>query len=355
MNPPSGNDGPASYAIDGNESTLWHTNYRGGDTHSGNHWLSVDFGEELDFDTVNVLSRGKEINGSIKGYKLEANINGEWTVVKEGEFTDGVEEKIELDEAIKASGIKLTALSTFNEQNFAAVREISVTKKDREATEDEINELKALVKEINKEDYTKATAYRYINLSQKVNALDKINLSQLDRLRSDLNKAYEGLVEARELNKTLVEANKLIKEDYTIESWTVFEEALNNAKDLNNDIEATKEGVDEATSRLKEAMNSLEKVNNEGEIVTGHVNNFEASEVAKKNVTVTWSAPESTKGLEGYVLYRDGKKVAEIGAEETSYKFKGLNRHTIYNFKIAAKYSNGELSKKESITLRTAR
>ncbi len=49
------------------------------------------------------------------------------------------------------------------------------------------------------------------------------------------------------------------------------------------------------------------------------------------------------------------KKVAEIGAEETSYNFKGLNRHTIYNFKIAAKYSNGELSKKESITLRTAR
>ena len=355
MNPPSGNDGPASYAIDGNESTLWHTNYRGGDTHSGNHWLSVDFGEELDFDTVNLLSRGKEINGSIKGYKLEANINGEWTVVKEGEFTDGVKEKIELDEAIKASGIKLTALSTFNGQNFAAVREISVAKKDREATEDEINELKALVKEINKEDYTKATANRYIKVAEKVNALDKINLSQLDRLRSELNKAYEGLVEARELNKTLVEAGKLIKEDYTIESWIVFEEALNHAKDLNNDIEATKEGVDEATVRLKEAINSLEKVNNEGEIVAGPVNNFEASEIAKKNVTVTWSAPESTKGLEGYILYKDGKKVAEIGLEETSYNFKGLNRHTIYNFKVAAKYSNGELSKKESITLRTDR
>lgn len=152
-----------------------------------------------------------------------------------------------------------------------------------------------------------------------------------------------------------MEAGKLIKEDYTIESWTGFEEALNRAKDLNNDIEATKEGVDEATLRLKEAMNSLEKVNNEGEIVTGPVNNFEASEIAKKKVTVTWSAPESTKGLEGYVLYKDGKKIAEIGAEETSYNFKGLNRHTIYNFKIAAKYSNGELSKKESITLRTAR
>ena len=80
-----------------------------------------------------------------------------------------------------------------------------------------------------------------------------------------------------------------------------------------------------------------------------------ASEVSKKYVNVTWEAPKTTEGLEGYILYKDGKKVGEVDADETSYKFKGLNRHTIYNFKIAAKYSNGEISSKESITLRTSR
>ncbi|XZI50266.1 beta-N-acetylglucosaminidase domain-containing protein [Clostridium perfringens] len=91
------------------------------------------------------------------------------------------------------------------------------------------------------------------------------------------------------------------------------------------------------------------------EIVVSPVKEFKATTINKKNVTVSWEEPENTFGLESYILYKDGKKVSEISSDETSYTFKGLNRHTIYNFKIAAKYSNGEISKKESLTLRTAR
>ncbi|AQW27091.1 beta-N-acetylglucosaminidase domain-containing protein [Clostridium perfringens] len=91
------------------------------------------------------------------------------------------------------------------------------------------------------------------------------------------------------------------------------------------------------------------------EIVVSPVKEFKATTINKKNVTVSWEEPENTFGLESYILYKDGKKVSEISSDETSYTFKGLNRHTIYNFKIAAKYSNGEISKKESLTIRTAR
>ncbi|MCH1963152.1 beta-N-acetylglucosaminidase domain-containing protein [Clostridium perfringens] len=91
------------------------------------------------------------------------------------------------------------------------------------------------------------------------------------------------------------------------------------------------------------------------EIVVSPVKEFKATTINKKNVTVSWEEPENTFGLESYILYKDGKKVSEISSDETSYTFKGLNRHTIYNFKIAAKYSNGEISKKESLTLRTSR
>ncbi|MGG5460802.1 S8 family serine peptidase [Clostridium sp. B9] len=90
-------------------------------------------------------------------------------------------------------------------------------------------------------------------------------------------------------------------------------------------------------------------------IIVSPLSNFRATNIEKKNVTVEWNAPENTKGLRGYVLYKDGKKVGEIGTNETSYTFKGLNRHTIYNFKVAAKYANGELSTKETLTLRTKR
>lgn len=93
----------------------------------------------------------------------------------------------------------------------------------------------------------------------------------------------------------------------------------------------------------------------EEEVVVNPVRNFEITNKDKKTVSVAWEAPETTYGLEGYVLYQDGKKVAEIGADEVEYTFKKLNRHTIYNFKIAAKYSNGEISSKESLTIRTER
>ncbi|MFQ6848355.1 MAG: fibronectin type III domain-containing protein, partial [Clostridium perfringens] len=93
----------------------------------------------------------------------------------------------------------------------------------------------------------------------------------------------------------------------------------------------------------------------EEEVIVNPVRNFKVTDKTKKNVTVSWEEPEKTYGLESYVLYKDGKKVKEIGADKTEFTFKGLNRHTIYNFKIAAKYSNGELSTKESITVRTAR
>ena len=62
--------------------------------------------------------------------------------------------------------------------------------------------------------------------------------------------------------------------------------------------------------------------------------------------------PDCGKNIFGYTAPPRKKK---NGKDETTYKFKGLNRHTIYNFKIAAKYNNGELSSKESITLRTER
>ena len=93
----------------------------------------------------------------------------------------------------------------------------------------------------------------------------------------------------------------------------------------------------------------------EEEVVVNPVRNFEITNKDKKTVSVAWEAPETTYGLEGYVLYQDGKKVAEIDADEVEYTFKKLNRHTIYNFKIAAKYSNGEVSSKESLTIRTER
>ncbi|WP_283703052.1 endo-beta-N-acetylglucosaminidase [Clostridium perfringens] len=83
--------------------------------------------------------------------------------------------------------------------------------------------------------------------------------------------------------------------------------------------------------------------------------NLRTVDVQKKSVSLAWDSPENTYGLDGYIIYKDNKKVGEVSADQTEFTVGKLNRHTIYNFKVAAKYSNGEISKRDTITVRTAR
>lgn len=311
-------DGPASSAIDGNENSWWHTNYIGTDQHSENHWISIDFSKEISFDSIDVLSRGKSSNGTIKQYKLEAKVNGVWEVVKEGEFTDGKTDKIELENSIKASVIRLTSISTFNGQNFAAIKEIYVSQKDRLATQEEINEVISLVQEIDENNYTKATVNNYKEVASKITSLDVANTQVLNMLKAQLELAYSSLLESKDLNDLITISEMLDKEYYTEESWVKFNDALNNAKVVINNIESTEENVNNAKTELENAINNLvikeddtEKVDKTGlgkvveyaedaklngaleEVVPAVINEFEAALKEAKDVLADDNATEA--------------------------------------------------------------
>ncbi|GAA0752382.1 discoidin domain-containing protein [Clostridium sartagoforme] len=311
-------DGPASSAIDGNENSWWHTNYIGTDQHSENHWISIDFSKEISFDSIDVLSRGKSSNGTIKQYKLEAKVNGVWEVVKEGEFTDGKTDKIELENSIKASVIRLTSISTFNGQNFAAIKEIYVSQKDRLATQEEINEVISLVQEIDENNYTKATVNNYKKVASKITSLDVANIQVLNMLKAQLELAYSSLLESKDLNDLITISEMLDKEYYTEESWVKFNDALNNAKVVINNIESTEENVNNAKIELENAINNLvikeddtEKVDKTGlgkvveyaedaklngaleEVVPAVINEFEAALKEAKDVLADDNATEA--------------------------------------------------------------
>ncbi|MDK0572987.1 beta-N-acetylglucosaminidase domain-containing protein [Clostridium perfringens] len=166
------------------------------------------------------------------------------------------------------------------------------------------------------------------------------NISELEILQ-DKNRISEANVSVKDLGGNWTEIGHL---NAQINKLKVD----NNITEVKFEFEGSKPApkIYEIIAREREEQE---------EIVVSPVKEFKATTINKKNVTVSWEEPENTFGLESYILYKDGKKVSEISSDETSYTFKGLNRHTIYNFKIAAKYSNGEISKKESLTLRTAR
>ncbi|MGL5379210.1 cohesin domain-containing protein [Clostridium sp.] len=98
---------------------------------------------------------------------------------------------------------------------------------------------------------------------------------------------------------------------------------------------------------------TVKEVEDDKEIIVGKVNNLEIIEKTNNSAIIGWEAPESTVGLEEYVVYKDGKVVARVPVGTTEFEATGLRANSIYGFKVTAKFSNGKESKPQSINVRT--
>ncbi|MGL5378353.1 S8 family serine peptidase [Clostridium sp.] len=78
------------------------------------------------------------------------------------------------------------------------------------------------------------------------------------------------------------------------------------------------------------------------------------SKVTNNSASIVWNEPSSKAELEGYVIYKDGKEIANVPVGTTSYEIEGLKANTIYGVKVTAKYSHKE-SKPASVNIRTAK
>lgn len=194
------NEGPASYAIDNDTSTFWHTQYRTAKPECP-HWLMIDLGEETEFDKLEYVSRNG--NGSVRDYVLEISDDGRtWTSVKEGEMPKDSTTLLTFDTTQRARYIKLTINSSYgvdaaNENIFGAVAEISLYKNNTPVT-----------------DYSRLAAL-------------------------------------------LGEAEGLKEDTYTPESWEGFADALSEARSIYKNVNAEQTQADQAASALEEAMNAL--------------------------------------------------------------------------------------------------
>ena len=194
------NEGPASYAIDDDTSTFWHTQYRNAKPECP-HWLMIDLGEETEFDKIEYVSRNG--NGSVRDYVLEISDDGQnWTSVKEGEMPKDGTTVLTFDTTQTARYIRLTIKSSYgvdaaNENIFGAVAEISLYKNNTPVTD------------------------------------------------------YSGL--AAQLGK----AETLKEDNYTPESWEAFAKALAEAEDIYRDVNADQSQADQAEAALKAAADGL--------------------------------------------------------------------------------------------------
>ena len=194
------NEGPASFAIDGNESTLWHTEYRASKPKCP-HWFMIDLGEMTTFDKLEYVSRNG--NGSVRDYTLEISADGEqWKTISEGMMPKAGATMLEFEETQTARYVRLHVESSYgvdseNEDIFASVAELS---------------------------------------------LYRTNPAAVD---------YRALIEV------IRQAQALQGADYTAESWMKLETALQAAAETAMDVNAAQERVNAAEQQLHEAIEAL--------------------------------------------------------------------------------------------------
>jgi hypothetical protein len=174
-------------------------------------------------------------------------------------------------------------------------------------------------------------------------------------------------IDTTKLISAITEAEKLVKSDYTADSWKVFEGELAEAKDVLA-APLTQSGVDAATADLNAAIKDLVKVQKETEtkapetntVINNDGNNNQTQTAYKAKVKL--NSVKNTKGkkavlkwkkiknADGYVVYRATKKNGKYKAVKTIKKAKTvtftdtkLKKGTTYYYKVKAyKKVNGK-------------
>lgn len=133
--PGTGNEGPASYAVDNNTGTWWHTNWNV-TVPMSDFWITLELEDETVLDALRYYGRDGSINGRVREYKVEVSTDGdEWTTVSTGTWENTAGWKLAVfDQPTAAKYVRLTGLHTFGDSGndrFMSAAEIRLRMADQ--------------------------------------------------------------------------------------------------------------------------------------------------------------------------------------------------------------------------------
>ncbi len=195
-NPPSGNDGPATYAFDGNLSSMWHTNY-GGQTTPFPHHIQWSVGE------------AKRIGKIVYYRRQDGNVNGRWKNVsvygKNGENADwsALKENVEIPREdanftisftpTEVTHLKVVINHTHDNDQFATASEIktyqAVEAQANGVSKQALRDQYASASEMNTTNYLPASVQK---LTEALNAAKAV-LDQTDATQETVKNAEKQL------------------------------------------------------------------------------------------------------------------------------------------------------------------
>lgn len=306
--------GTAAYAVDGNTSTRWHSNWSttGFNVSPDNPAiLTIDLGDTVSFGGFNFLQRNDgNINGRISQYRyviLDADNNevyaSESITVPDELYTSGAWVTTEFPETL--TGKYLVIYVEQGGNNFASLQEVVPFEIQKVAESAVLNDAEISVGE---------------TIALEVGHEEGTLLKGLVWSSSDPETVYVDSFG----NVTGMKAGSA-------------EITVSNAAGLEAKCTVTVKGSQVEPGVDTEAPTVPEKL--------------EAKEVTSSTVTVKWSASKDNEGVAGYVIYVDGLEIGKVA--DTEAVIKNLKADTEYEISVTAYDEAGNLSEAAVITVRT--
>ncbi|WP_161635121.1 discoidin domain-containing protein [Thomasclavelia saccharogumia] len=273
----------ASYVIDGDKDTIWHSNYNSG--YSLPQYVTIDLGAVYNLEQVDMLARQNSRNGHITHYRIEVSTDeGEnkiFTPVVEGYIANdgssieepGVAKEIKFDTvearyvrfiAIESLGDRLNAYASIAELNFYGLAKDEVVETNKVALQIAVDTANTLKEQGALNNVVPAVVAEFESAlaeAETILADSSADQTTIDtsfyRLANAIHMLEFVKGDKSELDALINEAEKYEEGNYTTDSWTALQEALDAAKDVMNDENALESDVNEALNNLKDAISNL--------------------------------------------------------------------------------------------------
>lgn len=292
-------------AIDGNKNTIWHTNYSGEDKCANNqHWINFEMKEPTAVSGLTYTPRANGGNGNLTSYEIKASNDGKnYETVKTGTLADDAKEKvIDLGKTVTTKHIRVIYKASHG--GFGSAAEFLLHRAGVKADVEGLNALIKEAKEMKNEDYTEES---WNGLQSKIKEAEELAKSEnpdandVEVMKKELRKAMTALVlnpkkdeptnDGKDALREAVEKySKYDEKDYTAETWKVFADALDAAKKVLDDNNATEQQIKDALAALEKAADELVSVNNNG---NGNNNGNDNSKPNKPNTQNGTTVPET--------------------------------------------------------------
>ncbi|MCI9087925.1 MAG: hypothetical protein HFJ32_05195, partial [Clostridia bacterium] len=182
----------------------------------------------------------------------------------------------------------------------------------------DITELEEVIAEVEAADYKQAdyTANTYdalanaLQTAKTVVADENATQQQINNAKTALEDAVTELIDVSELKATIETAKAKVESDYSVDTWAIFETAKVNAEVIAAKADATVEEIAEAKATLEDAMSKLDIDNSKLTAIIETTN-----DLVENDYTVeSWKAlTDALKGTEGLTKQSEiDNKVREI-------------------------------------------